>query len=292
MGIEKFSLFVELHHPSAILKPTKEPRSTQNAYVRAAKAGEAVVVDAMTHLHIISGRMSFKNKAVQQAKTVTPDLEHKNFVTGEEFISSFYTQIVSYFVRFVPQTDGAVPLLVLVFDKESYVNPAKNALQTARDQVARKASGAPYPVTARFESGGIRLAPDGPLESIDVHRALHSRGIRHTLRRYLLNALTDEELAAPLAWPDNTRLIVDCEDGVFAWRCHPSSGRLVRCDTYGAVRTEENKDWLMDLSACRNTLGEADLAAVFKLQQQMLHSCGGAAADRERHLLGQRETTQ
>ena len=36
----------------------------------------------------------------------------------------------------------------------------------------------------------------------------------------------------------------------------------------------------------------ADLAAVCKLQQQVLHSSGGAAADGERHLLGQRETTQ
>ena len=36
----------------------------------------------------------------------------------------------------------------------------------------------------------------------------------------------------------------------------------------------------------------ADLAAVFKLQQQVLHSSGGAAADGERYLLGQRETTQ
>ena len=36
----------------------------------------------------------------------------------------------------------------------------------------------------------------------------------------------------------------------------------------------------------------AHLAAMFKLQQQMLHSSGGAAADGERHLLGQRETTQ
>ena len=37
---------------------------------------------------------------------------------------------------------------------------------------------------------------------------------------------------------------------------------------------------------------QADLAAVFKLQQQVLHSSGGTAADGERHLLGQRETTQ
>jgi hypothetical protein len=261
MGIDKFSLFVELHHPSALLKATKEPRSTHNAYVRAAKAGEAVVVDAMTHLHIVSGRMSFKNRAVEQAKGAqrsSTDLEQKNFVTGEELVTSFYAQIISYFLRFVGSSPDAVPLLVLVFDKAQYVNPAKAPLQATRDrgQVG-------YPATARFEAGGIRLTPDEPLQSVDVQRALHSRGLRHTLRRYLLNALTDETLAAPLAWPDNTRLIVDCDDGVFAWRCHPSSGRLIRCDTVGVVITEENKDWLMDLTACRNTLGEADLAAVF-----------------------------
>jgi hypothetical protein len=260
MGIEKFALFVELHHPSALLKPTKEPRSTHNAYVRAARAGEAVIVDAMTHLHIVSGRMSFKNRAVEQAKGAqrTSDLEQKNFVTGEELVTSFYAQIISYFLRFQGATPDAVPLLVLAFDKAQYVNPAKAPLQASRD---RGMVG--YPSTARLEAGGIRVAHDEPLQSIDVQRVLHSRGLRHTLRRYLLNALTDDKLAAPLSWPDNTRLIVDCDDGVFAWRCHPSSGRLIRCDTFGVVTTEENKDWLLDLSACRNTLGEADLSAVF-----------------------------
>lgn len=261
MGIDKFALFVELHHPSAIMKATKEPRSTQNAYVRAARAGEAVVVDAMTHLHIVSGRMAFKNRAVEQAQGAqrsTSDLEQKNFVTGEELVTSFYAQIVSYFLRFQGATPDAVPLLVLAFDKAQYVNPAKAPLQASRD---RGIVG--YPPTARLEAGGIRVAPEAPLQSVDVQRLLHSRGLRHALRRYLLNALTDDTLAAPLAWPDNTRLIVDCDDGVFAWRCHPSSGRLIRCDTFGVVTTEENKDWLLDLSSCRNTLGEADLSAVF-----------------------------
>ena len=48
----------------------------------------------------------------------------------------------------------------------------------------------------------------------------------------------------------------------------------MRCDTLGAVRTEENAGWLMDLTACRNTLGEADIALVF-WAQIIRHWTGG-----------------
>lgn len=268
MGVDKFSLFIELHQPWAMIPTAAQQKN--NAFLRAARAGQAVIVDAMTHLHKIGPRMGYKNRADAQAKEKSLELDHKNHVTGDEFVSHFYSYLVSYFTHFVPQKEGecAWPV-VLAFDKEEYMNPAKSVIRATRDKYSRAQE--PYPDTARIEPGGIRVDPDSkePPESIDIERLLHSRSMRHNLRRFLLSSLTRED--SPVAWPDNTRIIVDCDDGVFAWRCHPQSGRLVRCDAHGVVLTEENKEWIMDLTPFRNTLGEADLAAVFWTRAYMTY---------------------
>jgi hypothetical protein len=256
MGVEKFSEFIRLHQPWAILSKKDEKVS---AYLRAAQSGEAVIVDAMTHLHAVAARMSFKNKAVAQAKERTTELEQKNFVTGDEFASCFYSPLMTYFLNYkTPDEKVKIPpVAVLVFDKAPFVNPAKQPEQQRR---VERSKVTPYDASARIEAGGIRAHANGPLESIDVERLLRSRDVRSSFRRFLLNFLTRED--RPLAWSDNARVIVDCEEGVFAWRVDPVSCCMVRCDVNGAVMTEENKDTLVDLSACENTLGEADLAAV------------------------------
>jgi hypothetical protein len=269
MGVDKFALFVELHHPSAILPATRAAtsnRSVNNAFVRAGQAGQRIIVDAMTHLHAIGGRMSFKNRAVEQSNKNNSDIMLKNHVTGDEFAEHFFSSLKSYFWQFKPSQPNAAPIAVLIFDKAEFVNPAKWAVQSVRSHQSFQRVGKPYPETARVESGGIRVHPSSPtVESIDIDRLLHSRAVRLSFQRFLMDSLTTRtaDIAAAKGWPANARLIVDCEEGVFLWRVHPWTGHLMRCDAHSVTMTEENREWLVDMSSFRNQLGEADLAAVF-----------------------------
>lgn len=252
MGITNFGKFVGEHQPDAVNPDFKKSKAKQknrqgradSAFARAARADQAVVMDALTHLFTLLASVGWKNK--------DPNLR----VTGEDVFKAFFGCIIDYFNETrekkeedTEETKKANPVqyqLVMIFDKSTWVNPGKRAVQDARN----KAKAVPgYGPHVAYTLDGVRPEPRAILQSIDVTRMVTAGGAaRTTLRRFLLEHLTHSPPLLP--WPSNTEIFVDSEEGVQLFRCNPQ----------GALYTVD--DTTASLIKFRNQLGEADLASV------------------------------
>jgi hypothetical protein len=246
MGVKNYIDIVKLVAPEAVSeaasagggkKKAKTPkgvkRADYNAFMRAARAGQWVLVDALIHLRCLLG-LEWMNKSGD-----------KYFCKGEDLIKKFYAYLSGYFVECAKRgLDDA--RIALLWDKSKFVNPGKKACQQARAAQRAKRNLVYYPDTVQYTLGGVLPAPDSVLQSIDIAQAIESGGAaRVALRQFLIRGLLEK--SDLLMWPPNTRLYIDSEEGCALLRPDDKTGRLV------AVAAPPQY---------HNQMGEADIAAL------------------------------
>lgn len=296
MGVLNFSELVQDVQPDAVVYvPKSAKRTDNNAFVRAARKRQAVVMDAMTHWYTLSGSLGWKNEG------------DKYFVSGEDVFKKFFERVSQYFTAWnlvePPQEakpkqqtqqklklktkkqtiiesdssddDGAAmeedekkkqedeedePLFVMVFDKAQWVNPGKKQTQIARDKARSKPTkNKPVPLQPYGDDVEYSLAGVRPDATAVLQSIDIDRAIngRGKARTKLRKFLLDSLTASPplLSWPHNTKLYIDSEEGVVLYRSNARGELYVDTDHVEHTRKFRNK------------LGEADLAAMMWVQR-------------------------
>lgn len=273
MGITNFTDFVERIQPDAIVTAKKKERGTNNAFTRAGGALQAVILDAMTHKYSLTASLGWKNEQ--------PD---KYRVTGDDLLIAFWRRVADYFESYEralsngaheewedqetetkrPPLPRLAPEMIVLFDKSEYVNPAKGACQKKRS-ASRGIEG--YGPQVQYYKEGVRPEPSAVMQSIDINKALSSRGAASkALTNFLIAGLTVKPQV--LKWPRSTHIYIDSSAGIQCLLA-TEAGELYEYAPGGVVpdtKTEDGKEEVpqprLNLQKARNKLGEADIAAV------------------------------